>query len=500
MNHANVRWWGAAAVLGAAFALGRVGATRPLLFALVLAAAAGVAAIVAARRAPRAALTAAVFAVLVAGTKFRMRDPTASLDGDLDSQVMLELALFAAAGCAVLGAVRTLSRGGRLDWNALKPVGVEWALVAYALFAGTSALWSPTPTLTLVRTGQLFVVLAVGMALRRVRGPSAVLEAVGMPLLVYVGACAVAAKLFPWAKGTQVDYLGFHRFSWFSVHPITAATAAAAAALFVVVDLSFAEDRWRARRFGVPTWSLLPPLLAVLAATNSRGPLFAFVAAVGALVLLRHLGRLGGALLVAAVAGLVLLVLVTGITPDDLMARVAGGGGPLAKLLLRGQTADEVSGLTGRTELWEAAEQIIAANWRVGVGYQGSRGLLLAVEAWAAYAHNALLQTLLDLGVTGAALLFVPLLLPLFSGSLRDGAAGRAALRGRGAAFAMTVFLLVNSVSSESFAAAPSFETLLAFGCILSLERRAPRAVSARGVAVAHPVRGPARGLAASAL
>jgi O-antigen ligase len=499
MNHTAGRWGGAAAVLGAALALGRVGATRPLLFALVLAGLAGVAAVAVARRTPRAALTMGVFAVLVAGTKFRMRDPTASLGGDLDSQVMFELALFAAAGCAVLGAMRSLGRGGRLEWRVVKPAGVEWPLVAYTLFAGTSAFWSPTPMLTLVRTAQLFVVLLLGMALRRVRGPSAVLEAVGMPLLVYVGACAVTAKLFTWAKGTQVDYLGFHRFSWFSVHPITAATAAAAAALFVVVDLSFAEDRWRARRFGVPTWSLLPPLLAVLAATNSRGPLFAFVAAVGALLLLRHMGRLGGGLLVTAAAGLMLLILVTGVTPDDLMTRLGAGGGPIAKLLLRGQTADEVSGLTGRTELWEGAERIIAANWVVGVGYQGSRALLLAVEAWAAYAHNALLQTLLDLGVTGASLLFIPLLRPLFSGSLRAGAA-RAVLRGRGAALTMTVFLLVNSVSSESFAAAPSFETLLAFSCILSLERRAARKAPAQSRALAQAVRRPTRGLAASAV
>ncbi|HET9011446.1 MAG TPA: O-antigen ligase family protein [Gemmatimonadaceae bacterium] len=474
-------------MLVAAALVGGFSAGSPVLPSVVLAAVAGLAARGVARRYPAGALAAAVFAVLIAATKFRMRDPMASLEGELDSQVVLELALFAIAGCFVAGALLGGDRNRPQRWRELRPSGVEWMLVAYVLLALGSVLWSSAPMLTAVRATELAVVLLLGVALRRVRGPDNVLDAIGAPLLVYVLGCAVLAKLFSWADGTRVDYFGFARFSWFAVHPIKAATAAAVAILYLVVDLSFAEDRSRLRRLGVPAWSLLLPLLVVLALTKSRGPLLALAASVAVLMFLRHGSRLGGALLFAAGAGLLLLVAVTGLTPSDLVARLGAEGGPLSTLLLRGQTANEVSGLTGRTELWHSAGQIIAANWAIGVGYQGSRAMLLAVDAWAAYAHNAFLQTLLDLGVVGTLLLWIPLSLPLFSGSLRDPAVEHAVLHRRAAALTMTVFLLVNSVSSESFAAAPGLEIMLAVGCILAVGRRTPHAAVARRLLAPAP-------------
>jgi O-antigen ligase len=105
-----------------------------------------------------------------------------------------------------------------------------------------------------------------------------------------------------------------------------------------------------------------------------------------------------------------------------------------------------------------------------GHGYQGSRAFLLDTAPWAAYAHNAFAQTLLDVGTLGGLLLCIPVgwtTILTFRHALRADGDGTAA-----AALGAMVFLLLNSITAESFAAAPAFETLLLMTLISAAAQR----------------------------
>jgi O-antigen ligase len=484
---AALRLVGALAAGVLALTLARTGAAQPLALLLPPALVAMYAVFRLAQRRPAAALLVAVFAVLVSGTKFRTRDPLASLDAEVDAQIIMELATIGLAAVLALGAAaRIPPRERRLS-------AVEVAFVGFGLLATLSAFWSAAPLLTAVRAGQLLVVIGLALVIPRVLGTAGAVAALGKPLIVYTVGCAVLAKLFPWAKGTTVDYLGFHRFSWFAVHPIVAATLAGGAALFVLVELLSTQAPLKRRLLGFPLWLALPPLLAVLIVTKSRGPILAFLLAAGMVVLLRGggvFGLLAGAALVAAVP---LFSAASGLSLQDLLEGGHSGSSYVAKVLYRGQTADEIASITGRADLWEAARSLIVERPAFGVGYLGSRGVLLEAAPWAAYAHNALLQTLLDVGIVGTLLLWLPLLRGLAAGGLRDRRASDSQLLARSAGFTLLVFLLVNSITAESFAAAPGYETLLVMGAVLlvgrsrTAERRAASVAAAPLPATAPP-------------
>src|SRR5262249_38283977 len=97
------------------------------------------------------------------------------------------------------------------------------------------------------------------------------------------------AVVFPWANGTRyTQATRIARFTWFALHPITAAAYAGTAALFLLVEGLFAPGTWRRRLLGLPLWVPLIPLVVVLLATRARGALGAFVGTLAILGLRRY--------------------------------------------------------------------------------------------------------------------------------------------------------------------------------------------------------------------
>src|SRR5918995_2050705 len=88
-------WLVATATMLVAAAVGALGATRPSLPVAVMFTLAVVAALTLAQRYPHQALTCGVFALLIASTKFRQRSSSASLAGEVDGQIIMELAVYA---------------------------------------------------------------------------------------------------------------------------------------------------------------------------------------------------------------------------------------------------------------------------------------------------------------------------------------------------------------------------------------------------------------------
>ena len=131
---------------------------------------------------------------------------------------------------------------------------------------------------------------------------------------------------------------------------------------------------------------------------------------------------------------------------------------------LRGQDAHLLTSFTGRDELWVSLLRQAFDHFWLGYGYQASRVATLEVADWAGYAHNALLQSLLDVGIVGTLLLVAATATTLLPSP------GAAVSRERVSTpvIPLMLFLLVNSITNESFAGAVGSETLAFFITVLA--------------------------------
>ena len=480
-----------AVTLAACAAVGVLAALDTRTIFVVLAACALLGLCVLAYRHPDRLVPISVFLVLVAGTKFRNRDPTESLANVLDGQIVLELGLYACVGLIV--GVTLLSP--KLRWSPLSLP--ERLFVGFVVLAGCSTVWSDAPAFTAVRAVQAGLLLALGLTAPRVLGAAATLRAVAAAITVYVLVCAGLAVLFPWARGTTTDAQGKVRFSWFAMHSISAATFTAFVILYVSCVLLFGAEGWRRRWRGIPVVLVLAPLGAIMIAANSRGPLFALLGALGAVLAFRYLRPATTLTLVAAAAFVVVVGMLAGATPESILASGARQNSRAADLVLRGQTVGELGTLTGRTELWTKLIPVYLDRPLLGYGYQASRGVLLQVQPWAGHAHNAVLETLLDVGLLGAVLLWAPFFATLFARTAARGPARSDAAWLGAVVFAFATFFLLSSVSDVAFAGPPDYEMLVLFCCVAAVEHarrenagRAPRAAFNRtGVGPeGHPI------------
>src|SRR5262249_44306322 len=157
-------------------------------------------------------------AILLAGTKFRSRDADASLSGQFDTQVLMELALYGGVLAALMLPRIRRHRMGLAN----RPTDL---LRLYVIAAALSVTWSAAPMLTMVRVGQLITLLCLAEAMVSELGSEGAINAFASALIPFVSACVVAAVLVPSASDPELFTEGdFTRFAWFAVHPITAAT------------------------------------------------------------------------------------------------------------------------------------------------------------------------------------------------------------------------------------------------------------------------------------
>jgi len=207
---------------------------------------------------------------------------------------------------------------------------------------------------------------------------------------------------------------------------------------------------------------------ALLLATRTRSDLLASVAASGVMLVRRVRPRTDILALVVIGSLAILGLVVTSFGGMDFFSRFLSDDSSAGAYLLRGQRPEYFLTLSGRTVLWREMLPLVAARPVLGWGFESTRSVLLDVFFWAAYAHNAMMQALMGLGVVGAALLMA-----LFGSCFVVGSAGirnghDASAFARTAVVGMAVYLGIQAVVSESFAGTPGFPVLVAFVCMLS--------------------------------
>lgn len=413
---------------------------------------------------PRTALTFSFFLVMLAETRFRRRDPNALLSGDIDAQVAFELFLYG----VILLFILVNMNSGRLQH--LKPTFIERILFGYVVLAIVSSFWAYDPRITAVRGMQLLILYTLCFSAVRVLGSQRVLQILAGTVIFYVLLCSLMTVSLPWPSTpiTSAPIRGIERFSWFSVHPILAASYTGTAVIFIMAEALFAPGAWRRRIMGLPLWLYIIPLAIILLATRSRGALIAVVVATAALSVRKYVNPW-----IAGFVGYMIFALCTISLPLGLYSARAVGGllneqHPLVAFVLRNQGAEEVLTVSGRTDLWHSVYDMFLNRPILGYGYSASRNLLLKVLPWAGNAHNALAETLLGLGVVGTALVWFALGRTLLSSLLRTPRIAGPGAWHQASILGILLFSLLNSLVTPSFGGIPGYEVLLFFAAVFA--------------------------------
>jgi O-antigen ligase len=463
-------------VLLAAFLAGTISVIDPVTLSAIILALGALGACTFLAFRPQRILVFSFLLLLLAVTKFRKRDVGALLDSGIDAQIVYELILY---GVVLAITLLNLSVNSR---KYLSPTSLELVLFGYVALALSSTLWSDSFQYTLVRSVQLVILCTFSFAAVRILSPRKVLRILTMTLVLSVSIFAIMALIFPWADGTIISYPGVQRFSWFAVHPIMAAVLAAEAAILLVAELLFASGSWRRRMIGCPLWLWIVPLIAILGATRSRGPLIAFVIVVSMLVVRKLKVSIGlwtmgiiGYLILAVSA----VLLSFGFSFTGAMRDLLDNRNMFSDFLLRDQNVETFLSVTGRVELWHDVYKLFLEQPVLGRGYAASRSILPQMLSWAAESHNSLTESLLCLGIVGTVLVWFPLMRTLLLSFSRTFRSAESAVWPQASIFGLLLFILLNSFSDATFTGFPTYDQVVFFSAIfannaLNLDLRTP--------------------------
>lgn len=345
-----------------------------------------------------AAVAASLIALsgLFASVKFRIRDPLLSVQGAIDSQILIELAVWGVAGAWVLA--EAVSSDVR--WTLARPRHFGTGLGVLALFvfsAAVATLYSTSPLLALVRATQWIILIGLGAVsyihLKQRRDLMSFWLTSRRVLLAFAVLATVATFAFPFWDPFHVDFGGAARFRWFAMAPVGAGGVIGVCLVLAMGTALGVEDPLFQSRWGrIAKFVLVAGLGLLLGATKSRGAMIASVAAVGVLFLTYPRAQARQLAGLAAVAG------------GGLLA--TGVAAPLIEeYILRGQTAEALGTLTGRTDLAAAALPLIQDRIWFGYGFMSARAEFLDLEWGAGEAHNMVLGMLFSRGVVGLSVL-----------------------------------------------------------------------------------------------
>ena len=404
------------------------------------------------RQHPAPKTTAVLFLVLALTPelKFRIRDAAAAFTGAFDTQILFELAIWAAVACWIGW---FFTRG--LASQSYRPAALNAPMVMLVLVA----------CVVLVSASHALSIRSVIRALQ-------FLEITGMTLLVFwesqrdpfffpefwiwlrrswvafaVAATFLTAAIPGW--GVFIDDDGLGRYGWFQIHPIvTAGCVGIAIVMLCSMYLGFPDPLLRRPHWKIGTMALIGVFGLVLMQTRSRGSIAAALIAVLVLIVFnprrssRRPASLIAAVVVTAVIGFALL----------------GGAEQFEEWVLRGQTAEQVQSLSQRTELFKLGQDLIRQEPAFGQGYLMAGPRFRTTFFWAGHAHNVVLEILVSMGFVGL-IAFLSLLIVTITRLWKRGKAppiGGSGLSLEGTA--ILILLLVQGVISDSFAGAVGFE------------------------------------------
>jgi O-antigen ligase len=405
---------------------------------------------------------AGAFILLITASEVTLRqarDAQLALQGSIDLQILIQLAVWGAVGAWL--AFLSLSGGAGRVTSLTEPGPAVRVLMFVSVVVFTASLYAPSVLATVRAVQFIILTLLVRVCCHQLAGdPERIDEFWGSVRRGMWGFCATVATLSflsPWTDNfTFSATTGQRRYRWFTMHPISVAVLLSLA--IVLLAGAVVRDWRRLLRRGriVPSAVFGAGLFVLLLWTKSRGAIAATLLAAVILLLLSRDRQLRA--LSALACGLIAATLLLGV-----------GERQVQNVTLRGQSTDEVLGLTGRTALFGYSWELFLDRPVFGYGYMAGRSVYLDRFPWAGESHNVYLEILVSMGLAGfAAFAFLfaraARLLVLAARDWRQPGSylGREGL-------ALLAMVLVNGVVGAGFAVQPNSQTVaLVWGVVLA--------------------------------
>ncbi len=303
--------------------------------------------------------------------KFRRRSIDEALAGSIDVMIALELATLALIGTWSLW--RLVPSKPRIE-------PLMMLMWGYILTTAVSALYSAFPMLALARAVEL-VIIGTVIQLIASQGTFGTVSRLlhGWVALISLSIVAGLAYVAP-TTGPQEG-----RFTWLSVHSVTAGSMLAVS-VPMLFGLWLAAGR---RPMPWPRWvygGLLAMQLLFLLLTRTRGSIGGAVVALTVMAWLSS-GR-------RARPELVLSSLVAG------GALALAFGRQILEFLTRGETVDQIGTFNRRTEIWSLAWDSFLERPLFGLGFNSAKGVFFD-ETGLGGAHNSVINVMIDVGLAG---------------------------------------------------------------------------------------------------
>lgn len=336
--------------------------------------------------------------------------PTTSTMTDwqpLDTVKLIVLAIACVGGWTLLWFRRDEAR----LWTVVDPLVGLYIFLVYTII---SVLWSPLPSVTIAQSGSLtamlFLTTIVAMVTDRREMVSIVLKHMTYSFLVFSGIVLVAYLIDPEASG--LDRQRIHSGGDGLIHPTASGATASLGLLLVFLSHVIGRYRWAKP-------CLAPAVVlhgAVLLLSNSRMAVGMAVITIGGVMFYFANNRQrASAIFAAAVLAMAFIVIDPGF---DGLALTADAG---ASFVSRGQTADQIQGVSGRSEMWAAVWKEFGDAMVLGHGYfvtSSSGSLNVWNESHNYTAHNLALQILVSTGGVGFVIFSLSLLQVIVSTSV----------------------------------------------------------------------------------
>jgi exopolysaccharide production protein ExoQ len=382
--------------------------------------------------------------------KFRNRDPNAAFSGVPDIQVLIELAIWGLVAAWVgWHAARGIARGKyRLSTLGL-PMAAVLLTTAVVLVTGANAL-SVRSTIRAFQYIELVgMTLIVFWEAQNDREFFPVFwRWIRRGMISFAAFAIVATALIPgWMPWT--DDNGAIRYTWFEIHPIvTAGMLGLVILMLASIYLQSPDPLFLRKGWKMAAGALGAVFTFLILQTRSRGSLVATAAAVLILLLSPRRGRRRLAAIAAAA-----------IIAASLTFLLAAGSEQVEAWVLRGQTWEQFTTLSQRTELFEIGGDLFAQEPIFGHGYLLAGPLLRTHYTWAGHAHNVLLEIAISMGSVGVlafSFLLIVIIARLWQGTAR-APTRRSGLPAEG--FAILLLLIGQGVISDGFGGPVGFET-----------------------------------------
>lgn len=330
-----------------------------------------------------------VLAAAVATTTVRFFSPVLNLgEAAHPSQVLLRFAIIALGAGMVF---TTVSLNHLIEATPFR------YFVPFFLLVFASPLWSPEPLIAFLEGGAFIATLAIAAMLTLSYG----WEWVTTRVVAFTTLFLLASVILETANSATA--FGADRWFGLAGSPTGLGQVAAVSALLALTLLVASNP---SRRLGAAlTGSVLLSIL-VVALTQSRIPLLAiFVGGAAVIILKSPSGVRGVATLFIGSATVAALVLLSK---------------PLTSLALRDDIAvDELSNVSGRSEAWALAIDLIAEKPFLGYGFASGDDLFLNdllvgnITWFPRHSHQLFLELLTSLGFIGLALFLVPFVMTI---------------------------------------------------------------------------------------